>query len=151
MSKLTDTKQAYDKVASLLRKEFLQAGSNANEVKRVQEAVDVAFYLLGWAQFEHLIREETIVRIEEHALAKTVHGIAWQYIKEHVKSLPVRRRLDLIFHANQKVRNALHDDYDLRNGVAHNYKVLPKEARDDMSEWLRGLEELVEKSGSKNG
>jgi hypothetical protein len=50
----------------------------------------------------------------------------------------------LIFHASPVVRAGLDKDYHLRNEAAHNYKSLPKEAQ-DVSAWLAGLEDLVEK------
>ena len=46
MSKLTETQQAYDKISELLNAEILKKGSNANQLRRFQEALDVAFYLL---------------------------------------------------------------------------------------------------------
>jgi hypothetical protein len=143
MSKLTETKRAYDKVAELLDQELLERGSNANELRRFREALDVAFYLLGWAQFEYLVRQEAKERIENNARAKTVDGIAWQYLLANSRGVPIRRQLDMIFHANTKMRASLHKDYELRNDAAHNYKMLPREAR-DVSEWLRGLEELID-------
>ncbi len=45
-------------------------------------------------------------------------------------------------HTKGKILGSLHDDYDVRNDAAHNYKKLPAEARDE-SDWLRHLEELV--------
>jgi hypothetical protein len=42
------------------------------------------------------------------------------------------------------VRAELDRNYDIRNDAAHDYKLLPKEAK-DISAWLGGLEELVEK------
>jgi hypothetical protein len=143
MSKLTETKRAYDKVAGLLDQELLKRGSNANELRRFREALDVAFYLLGWAQFEYLVRQEAEDRIEVNARAKTVDGIAWQYLLANSKGVPLRKRLDMIFHANQKTRASLDKDYELRNDAAHNYKMLPGEAR-DISEWLKKLEDLVD-------
>ena len=69
---------------------------------------------------------------------------AWQELKQNVKGLKVRRRLDLIFHGNPAVRKSLESDYELRNDIAHDYKKLPKEVR-DVSAWLQRLEELVTK------
>ena len=57
-SKLTETKRAYDKIASLLDQEIRKRGSNLNELKRCQEILDAAFYLIGWWQFEFLVRNE---------------------------------------------------------------------------------------------
>ena len=144
MSKLTETKRAYDKVAQLLDQELLRRGSNANELRRFRAALDVAFYLLGWAQFEYLVRQEAQDRIEANARFKTVDGIAWQYLLANSKAVPIRKRLDMIFHANSNMRISLDKDYELRNDAAHNYRALPSEAR-DISLWLQKLEALVEK------
>jgi hypothetical protein len=65
-------------------------------------------------------------------------------LKENVKNITVRRRLDLIFHGNTAVRTSLEKEYTLRNEAAHNYKLLPREAK-DVSLWLKQLEEIVEK------
>jgi hypothetical protein len=144
MSRLVETKRAYDKVAELLNQEILKKGSNANELRRFREALDVAFYLLGWAQFEYLVRQETEDRVEANSRAKTADGIAWRYILDNLKAVPIRKRLDMIFHANPNLRSSLDKDYELRNEAAHNYKMLPREAR-DISEWLKALEELVDR------
>jgi hypothetical protein len=99
---------------------------------------------LGWAQFEYLVRQEAGDLIDEKATVKTVESHAWQYLKQNVKNLKVRLRLDLVFHANHAVLAKLAKDYEVRNEAAHDYKYLPKEAR-DISDWLRGLEDLVAK------
>lgn len=143
MSKLTETKRAYDAISKLLNKEVLKRGSNVRDLQRFQEALDVAFYLLGWSQFEHLVREAASDQVDGMARARTVDGHAWKFVKSNFKRFSVRNKLDVIFHANPKVREELNDDYDLRNEAAHNYKMLPAEAR-DISDWIDGLEELVE-------
>lgn len=143
MSKLTETKRAYDRINKLINDELLKRGSDAKELRKFQETLDVAFYLLGWAQFEHLLRQETTTRIEQHARAKTIDGIAWKHIQTNIKILPLRRRLDMIFHANRAVLDSLHDDYEIRNDAAHNYGRVPQEAH-DISEWLKHLEGLVD-------
>lgn len=144
MSKLTDTKRAYDRVKSTLDQQLLAKNSNAQQIKECQSAVDVAFYLLGWAQFEYLSRKEAEDRIETEARAKTVHGGAWRYVLEHIRAFSVRRKLEVIFFGNQPTLNQLYRDYDLRNEVAHNYKKLPAEVS-DISTWLEHLEDLVGK------
>jgi hypothetical protein len=144
MSKLIETRCAYDKLAECLDQELLKRGSNANDLRRFHEALDVAFYLLGWAQFEYLVRQEAEDKIEEKARAKTVDGVAWRHLLNNSKAIPIRMRLDVIFYMNRAVRLSLDDDYELRNQAAHNYKMLPKEAR-DISEWLKKLEELVDR------
>jgi hypothetical protein len=125
MSKLIETQQAYDKVSDLLNKKILEKGSDVNQLRRFQEALDVAFYLLGWAQFEYLVRQEAEVQIEIEAKAKGRSGIAWQYMKKNLKALSVRQRLNMIFNAKPKILGKLHADYDVRNEAAHNYKKLP--------------------------
>jgi hypothetical protein len=56
----------------------------------------------------------------------------------------VRSRLDFIFHGNHPVQASLQKEYTVRNEAAHDYKLLPKEAK-DISLWLRDLEALVDK------
>jgi hypothetical protein len=90
------------------------------DLERFQETLDVAFYLLGWAQFEYLLRQETEKLIDGQARAHTIDGHAWRYLKENLKNLPVRRRLDLIFHTQPSVRAQLDRDYSLRTEAAHN-------------------------------
>jgi hypothetical protein len=99
---------------------------------------------LGWGQFEYLVRKEAEERIENNARAHTVDGHAWRYLKENVKNIPVRRRLDLIFHDKPAVRASLDREYMVRNDAAHDYKLLPGEAK-DISTWLNELEDLVDK------
>jgi hypothetical protein len=144
MSRLVETQRAYDRLAQLLDQDIRNRSGSTKELERFRETLDVAFYLLGWAQFEYLVRKETEERIDERATAQTVERHAWQYLKENVKNLKVRFRLDLVFHTNPAVRAKLARDYEVRNEAAHNYKYLPKEAR-DVSDWLRSLEYLVEK------
>jgi hypothetical protein len=146
MSKLTDTKRAFDRISGLLDQEILKRGSNVKELERYRETLDVAFYLLGWAQFEHLARTRATEIIEEQSRSKALEGHAWLFLQQHVRGLGLRKKLDIIFHADQKIRATLDADYDLRNEAAHNYKTLPRQAR-DISIWLNGLEEMVTKFG----
>jgi GAF domain-containing protein len=82
MSRLLDTQRAYDHLAQLLNEEIRKRRGSANELERFRETLDVAFYLLGWAQFEYLVRKETEDRIDENAKkARTVERHAWQYLK----------------------------------------------------------------------
>jgi hypothetical protein len=111
-------------------------------LEQFRVSLDVAFYLLGWAQFEFLVRQEAIEIIEEKARAKTIDGKAWQYLAENVKNIPVRRRLDMVFHGNQTMLDGFNRDYTVQ--AAHDYK-MPTEAR-DVSDWLQGLEALVRTS-----
>src|ERR1700756_3505968 len=94
MSKLTDTERAYDAVAFLIDQEILKRRSSTSDLKRFHEALDVAFYLLGWAQFEYLVRQEAEELIKQQARTRTVHGVAWQYLLRNTKSVPIRQRLD---------------------------------------------------------
>ncbi|MGH1575500.1 hypothetical protein ACRAWG_38885 (plasmid) [Methylobacterium sp. P31] len=144
MSKLTETKQAYDRVQDLLRKQLLVRGSDARQIRAAQEAVDASFYLLGWGQFEYLTRREAEQRVDAEARAKTIHGAAWRYVKKNFSSFSLRRKLEVIFHADQATLATLNEDYERRNETAHDYKKLPPEAR-DISAWLEGLEQLVDR------
>jgi len=44
--------EAYDKIAQLLNQEIRKRGGSTQELERFRETLDVAFYLLGWGQFE---------------------------------------------------------------------------------------------------
>lgn len=144
MSKLNETKLAYDRVKTLLDQELLNKKSNAQQIKDCQSAVNVAFYLLGWAQFEYLLRKEAEERIEADARAKTVHGISWRYVLDNIKAFSLRKKLEVIFFTDRTTLDSINKDYDLRNEAAHNYKKLPAEVR-DISAWLDHLESLVDK------
>ncbi|PNG40870.1 hypothetical protein A1354_11900 [Pseudomonas asplenii] len=144
MSRVGDTKRAYDILARLLDEEIRKKASDSSNLDKVRETLDVAFYLLGWGQFEYLVRQESKEIVEENSRAKTIDRFAWQHLKDALKDYPVRKRLDLIFHANHKVREKLDKDYTVRNEAAHNYKALPSEIK-SVSTWLGGLEELIEK------
>jgi hypothetical protein len=144
MSRLTETKRAYDKLKRLLDDELRARSGDTKEIARFQETMDVAFYLLGWAQFESLVRRESKEIVDEKARAKTIDQYAWRYLADGIKEYPVRKRLDLIFHAEPALRAALDKDYSVRNEAAHDYKQLPANAR-DVSAWLQKLEELVDK------
>jgi hypothetical protein len=144
MSKLTDTKRAYDAITKLVDTQILKKGSNLKELQRFREALDVAFYLLGWSQFEYLVREEARGRIEEMSRSKGPDGRAWKFVQQNLKSFALRKKLEVIFHSDAKTLHSLNDDYDLRNDAAHNYAKLPREAR-DISAWLAGLEGLTDK------
>lgn len=144
MSRLTETKRAYDKVRRLLDDELRARTSDAKDIARFQETLDVAFYLLGWAQFEALVRRESKEIVEEKARTKTIDQYAWKYLADEIKEYPVRKRLELIFHTDPEARAQLDKDYTVRNEAAHNYKQLPQNAR-DISAWVQKLEELVNK------
>jgi hypothetical protein len=128
----------------LLNQEIRKRSGSTQELERFRQTLDVAFYLLGWGQFEYLVRKKAEERIEGNSRARTLEGHAWRYLKENVKNFPVRRRLDLIFHANLSVLGSLNKEYTVRNNAAHDYKLLPREAK-DISIWLSELEDLVDK------
>jgi hypothetical protein len=144
MSRVGETKRAYDQLARLLDEEIRKRASDSSNLNKIRETLDIAFYLLGWGQFEYLVRQESKEIVEQNARAKTIDRFAWQHLRDALKEYPVRKRLDLIFDANQKVRAKLDKDYTVRNEAAHNYKSLPSEAK-DVSAWLGGLEDLIEK------
>ena len=143
MSRITDTQRAYDRLVQLLDQEIRKRSGSTKDLEQFRETLDVAFYLLGWSQFEYLVRQEAGDLIDERARAQSVEGHAWRFLQDNLKALPVRRRLDLIFHTNPKARGQLDKDYEFRNEAAQNYRSLPKEAK-DISAWLQGLEELVD-------
>lgn len=143
MSRLTETKRAYDRISTLLDKEVLNRRGDTKELARFRETLNVAFYLVAFAQFEHLVKKEAKDIIEQNAALKTLDGRAWQYIALNIKGMPLRKQLDMIFHGDHKLLAKLHSDYDVRNSAAHDYKTLPKEAA-DISSWVQELEELID-------
>ena len=144
MSRLGETQRAYDKIRQLLDQEIRQRRGAAKELEQFRETLNVAFYLLGWAQFEYLVRKGAENLIDDKAKSQTIDRHAWRYLKENVKNISVRNRLDLIFHDQPAIRTGLYKDYERRNEAAHDNKLLPREAK-DLSVWLENLEELVEK------
>jgi hypothetical protein len=144
VSRLGETQRAYDNIVRLIEQEIRKRSGSTKDLERFRESLDVAFYLLGWSQFEYLVRQEARGRIDEQASVRTIDRHAWQFLRDNLKGLPIRRSLDLIFDTDPAVRAGLNKDYGLRNEAAHNYKSLPKEAR-DISAWLSSLEDLVEK------
>lgn len=144
MSRLTGTQQAYDTLVRLLDQETRKRSGSTKDLEQVRETLDVAFYLLGWSQFEYLVKKSSKDLIDEKAGAQTVERHAWRYLRENLNSLTVGRHLDLIFHARPAVRASLQRDYVVRNEAAHENKYLPKKAN-YVSNWLRSLEELVGK------
>jgi hypothetical protein len=143
MSRLTETQRDYDRLIQLIEQEIRKRSGSTKDLARLRETLDVAFYLLGWSQFEYLVRQEAKDLIDEKATGHTMDRHAWRYLQDNLKNVSVRRRLDLIFHQKPAVRARLDRDYELRNEATHNYKMLPKEAR-DVSAWLADLEALAE-------
>jgi hypothetical protein len=144
MSRIQETKRAYDKLVELLNQEIRKRSGSTQELERFRQTLDVAFYLLGWGQFEYLVGKGAEDCIEDNARAHTLDGHAWRYLKKNLKNVPVRQKLDLIFHESPAVRGSLDREYKVRNEAAHHYKLLPKEAK-DISVWLKELEELVDR------
>lgn len=144
MSRLNETKRAYDKLVDLLDQEILTRRGNSKDLERFRATLDVSFYLLAWSQFEHLVKREAQDLIEQRAAVGNVDARAWKYMLNNVKNVSLRKQLELIFHADHKALTSLNKDYDVRNEAAHDYKLLPKEAR-DVSNWIRGLEDQVDK------
>jgi hypothetical protein len=144
MSRLIETKRAYDRITRALDRELTKRSSDASDIEKFRETLDIAFYLLGWAQFEYLVRQESKEIVESNARTKTVDRYAWQHLQDGLKEYSVRKRMDLIFHANPEIRRSLDKDYTVRNDAAHNYKVIPSDAK-DVSIWLQKLQTLVDK------
>jgi|SRR5271157_1647356 len=142
MSRLSETQAAYDQLAQLLDQEIRKRSGQKKDLDQCRRILDVAFYLLGWGQFEYLVRQEASELIDGKAKAQTIERHAWTFLKQSLKGLPVRRQLDMIFHTNHAIRSRLQKDYSVRNEAAHDYK-LPTEAK-DISAWLQRLEELVD-------
>jgi hypothetical protein len=128
---------------------------DANQV--IASFVPRGLWMIGsWGRIDVITRERTQIlvilrndgkfewRLASPGMARahTIEGHAWRYLKENLKSLPVRRRLDLIFHTISALRAQLDKDYTVRSEAAHNYKLLPKEAK-NVSAWLQNLEDLV--------
>ena len=57
----------YDKIVELLNQEIRKRSGSTRELERSRQTFDVAFYLLGWGQFEYLVRKEAEERIETNA------------------------------------------------------------------------------------
>lgn len=144
MSKLIETRRAFELIEGLLNQEIRKGGNRAKELVRFRETLQAAFYLLGFAQFEFLIKSKAKDIVSEHAASRTVDGHAWRQLSRSLNGVSLRSQLDIIFHSDPKLRSKLDDDYTVRNEVAHNYKRLPPEAQDIVT-WLEILEDTVEK------
>lgn len=143
MSKLTETKRAYDKLLALIKDEIRSRKGNVDELRRFQESLDVAFYLLGWAQFEYLVAGEAQTVVDENKRAKGKQGLAWGFLDQHFKQMSVRQKLELVVGHDPKKLAQLQKDYSVRNEAAHAYKNLPPEAR-DVSLWMKRLEDTID-------
>ena len=114
----------------------------ARELQRFRKWLDTAFYLLGWANFEHLTRRQAEVVALEGARSKGRDSHAWMHLKESLKYYAVKKRLELIFHGKPRVIGALKHQYDVRNDAAHDYKKLPPEVS-DLPSLLQEWEDLA--------
>jgi hypothetical protein len=141
MSRVLDTKRAFDKLSTLLDQEVRNRRGPTHDLEQFRRTMNVAFYLLGWAQFEFLMRREADSRIKSSARGHTLDAQAWKYLQENIKNVSIRQRLDILFHSDPKLRGSLHDDYTVRNDAAHDYK-LPTEAG-DVAAWLQSLEDII--------
>lgn len=142
MSKLTETKRAYAEIARLLDQEIRKAGGRARELERFRQILQSAFYLLGWAQFEHLAKTKCNDIVEEEVRSKHRGGHAWRFMKKNLKTFGLRAQLAMLFNSDPSKFDKLGQAYDERNGVAHNYKLI--DAR-DMTVWLQELEDHVDR------
>jgi hypothetical protein len=70
VSRIQETKRAYDKLVDLLNQEIRKRSGSTQELERFRQTLDVAFYLLGWGQFEYLVRKEAEERIDANARAR---------------------------------------------------------------------------------
>lgn len=147
MSKLTETQKAYDRISDLLAQAILSNKSSANDIKKAQDFLDVAFYLMAWGQFEYLIKNEVKDRVADNARAKGLPGFPWKLLNQNIKQMTIRQMLELIFIADQRTREKLEKDYGVRNASTHDYRMLPT-PRVRVSEWIAELEEYVEKFSS---
>jgi len=113
-------------------------------LERFRKTLDIAFYLLGWAQFEHQVKKQIQDVISEKARTRSVDRHAWSYLKQNVRSIPLRSQLDIVFHSNQAAQASLKKDYECRNELAHNNADLPRDAA-DLAMWLSHLQSLVDR------
>ena len=142
MSRLTETKRAFDKVTALLDQEIRKKTSNSKDLEKYRAIVEIAFYVLAFGQFEYLVKREANGIIDENAALKTLDGRAWKIVQQK-GDVSLRKLLDLIYHTDQKVLKSLNDSYTIRNDSVHGNQMLPKEAK-DVALFVQQLEELVE-------
>lgn len=142
MSRLTDTKRAFDKVTALLDQEIRKKASNSKDLEKYRAIVDIAFYVLAFGQFEYLVKKEATDIIDENAALKTLAGRAWKIVQQK-GDVPLRKMLDLIYHADQKVLNSLNKSYSIRNDAVHGNQMLPTEVK-DVALFIQHLEDLVQ-------
>lgn len=142
MSRLKETKRAFEKVTMLLDQEIRKKASNSKDLESYRAIVEIAFYILAFGQFEYLVKREANGIIDVNAALKTLDGRAWKILQQK-GDVPLRKLLDLIYHADPKVLKSLNDSYTIRNDSVHSNQVLPKEAK-DVKLFIQELEELVD-------
>jgi hypothetical protein len=144
MSKLIETKRAFEEIEELLNQKIRNGGTRAKELERHRATLQRAFFLLGFGEFERIVKTKAKEVIGEKSPQKGIDGHAWRYLKDNLKGVPLRKQLDIIFHGNEKIRSSIDDNYDIRNDIAHNSQHLPSNAA-DIAAWLESLEDLVDK------
>jgi len=76
MSRLGETQRAYGQLVKLLDQEIRRRRGSSKELERFRETLDLAFYLLGWSQFEYLVTREAGEFVKEKAKLRTVERYA---------------------------------------------------------------------------
>jgi hypothetical protein len=142
MSRLTETKRAFNKVTALLDQEIRKRTANSKDLENYRAIVEIAFYVLAFGQFEYLVKREATGIIDENAALKTLDGRAWKIVQQK-GDVSLRKLLDLIYHADQKVLKSLNESYTIRNDSVHGNQMLPKEAK-DVALFIQQLEVLVD-------
>ncbi len=142
MSRLTETRRAFDKISDLLDQEIRKKTSSSKDLENYRAIAEIAFYVLAFGQFEYLVKREATGIIDANAALKTLDGRAWKIVQQR-GDVPLRKLLDLIYHADQKVLKSLNESYTIRNDSVHGNQMLPKEAK-DVSLFIQQLGELVD-------
>lgn len=140
-SRLLETKKAFKSVTRLIDQQIRAKASNSKDLEEYRKIVEVAFYILAFGQFEYLVKKEANGIINAKAGLNTLDGVAWTILKQK-GDVPLRKMLEIIYHADPKKLNSLNDAYTIRNDSVHNNAKLPKEAK-DIELFILGLEELV--------
>ena len=144
MSKLSETQKAYDRITDLLGRAILTNRGSVNELRKAQDVLDVAFYLLAWGQFEYLVKNEVKDRVSGGARAKGLLGFPWRLLNQNIRQMTISQMLELIFIADQQTLEKLQKDYGVRNASTHDYRMLPT-PKVRVSEWIAELEDHVQK------
>jgi len=70
MSQIGDTYRAHSRLTQLLNEEMLKRRGSLKELERFRETLNAAFYLLGWSQFEYLVRRAAENLIDDKAVPR---------------------------------------------------------------------------------